>query len=145
MEKLLVSSCLLGNKVRYDGKSKFIGNSLIKKLENKYRVYTVCPELSGGLYVPRIPAERIDNKVISKINIDVTEFYSRGANIALSICHKYNIKIALLKENSPSCGVNYTYDGTFSGTIISGEGLTTELLRDNGIKVYSESEINKLF
>ena len=145
MDGLLVSMCLLGKKVRYDGGSKPIPQHLIQSIFKKYKIYPFCPEVSGGLTIPRIPAEIIKKGlVMDKFGSDVSKEYLNGATLALDMCLKNNIKLALLKENSPSCGVYKTYDGNFNGTIINGSGITTLLLRENDIKVFSENEINML-
>lgn len=146
MEKphLLISKCLLGSHCRYDGKSVPLPNDVLEKLNEKYTLIAVCPEQAGGLPTPRVPAERIGARVVRKDGIDVTAEYRRGACEALALCRKYNTSSALLKERSPSCGVGLIYDGSFSKTLISGNGATAELLIKNNIKIYGESEIQKL-
>ncbi len=142
-EKILVSSCLLGNNVKYNG-----GNNncpLIEKVKEQFDIITVCPEVSGGLPIPRFPSEiQSNNKVVNNQSTDVTKEYQKGANIALELCKKHNIKIAILKEKSPSCGTHFIYNGDFDGTVIEGQGITTNLLIKNDIKVYSENEIEIL-
>lgn len=139
---LLISSCLYGCKCRYDGKDNLV--SSLDKLKEKYHLVLACPEVDGGLSIPRPPSEIKGDKVINIENIDVTENYQKGAYIALNLCKKFNIKVALLKEKSPSCGKYHIYDGTFTRTLINGEGITTRLLKAHGIKVYNETEIDKL-
>jgi uncharacterized protein YbbK (DUF523 family) len=141
MEYLLVSACLLGINTKYNGKNNYIDK--INKLKDKYTIIKCCPEVDGGLSIPRSPSEVIGEKVINKEGIDVTKEYIKGAFIALNLCKKYNISKALLKEKSPSCG-KMRYDGTFSGTLINKSGITTKLLQENNIEVYSENEIDKL-
>lgn len=141
MEKLLISACLLGDNTKYNGKNNKID---LSKILSCYELYKVCPEVDGGLSIPRDPSEIKDDKVISNKGLDVTSNYFAGAKHALDICKKYNIKKALLKEKSPSCGKNYIYDGTFSSTLIKGMGVTAKLLTQNGISVFSEHEIDKL-
>ena len=138
MERILVSACLLGLKVRYDGKEK-ANEELVEKLKN-YDFVPVCPEIFGGLSTPRVPAEIIENKVINKEGIDVTSNYVRGAEEVLKLALKFNIKKAVLKSKSPSCGKGKIYDGTFSGNLIDGYGITAKLLMDNGIEVLSEDD-----
>ena len=141
-EKLLISACLCGKHTKYDG-----GNNLIKRLdelEEKYELYVVCPEVDGGLNIPRVPSEIIGDKVLNKELIDVTNEFNNGALNALNIVIKNDIKKALLKDGSPSCGVNLIYDGTFSGNKINGSGVTTKILKKHGVKVYSENEIDEL-
>ena len=138
MERILVSACLLGLKVRYDGKEK-ANEELVEKLK-EYDFVPVCPEIFGGLSTPRVPAEIIENKVINKEGIDVTSNYVRGAEEVLKLAMKFNIKKAVLKSKSPSCGKGKIYDGTFSGNLVDGNGITTKLLMDNGIEVLSEDD-----
>lgn len=133
MVKILVSACLLGENCKYNGKNNLTNLNL-----EGYEVFTFCPEVSGGLSAPRIPCEIINDKVISKEGIDCTINFNSGANLCLELCLKHNIKKVILKEKSPSCGVNYIYDGTFSNTLIKGCGITTKLLKDNNIEVVNE-------
>ena len=141
-ENLLISACLLGIPCRYDGKEKGIEG--IDALREKYNLIPVCPEIYGGLPTPRTPSERVGERVLMKDGIDVTENYKRGAECALRLCRELDIKIALLKERSPSCSKSGIYDGSFSGTITDGMGVTAELLVKNGIAIFGESEIHKL-
>lgn len=134
--KIMVSACLLGDNVKYnEGNNQ--NNELIEFLQN-HEVFKVCPEVMGGLKVPRIPAEIVNDKVINQEGMDVTDNYENGAKKVLKIVQDNNIKIAILKKNSPSCGSNYIYDGTFSHKLIKGDGITTKLLKENGIKVFNE-------
>ena len=142
MEKILISACLVGDKVRYDGKSQY--HPLIKELLQKYELIPFCGEVEGGLRVPRKPSEIIKDKVINSDGEDVTKNYLKGAELALNICMYLGIKIAILKENSPSCGTHKIYDGTFSGKLVNGMGVTAELLKRKGITVLSEEEIDTL-
>ncbi len=102
-----------------------------------------CPEVDGGLGVPRSPAEIQGEKVINSIGKDVTKEFEKGAKIALDLVKKYNIKVAILKSNSPSCSNKIIYDGSFSKTLKDGKGITTKLLQSQGIKVFNELEINQ--
>ena len=142
MEKILISACLVGDKTKYDGRSNY--NPLIKELLELYELVPFCPEVEGGLKTPRDPSEIKGDKVISNKGRDVTRFFNEGAERALNICKYLDIKLAILKEGSPSCGSNEIYDGTFSNRKIKGEGITAALLRKNGIKVINESEIESL-
>lgn len=137
-EKILVSACLLGVSVRYDGKSK-ANEELIEKLKD-YDFIPICPEVWGGLSTPRVPSEIINDKVINKDGIDVTDNYMRGAIETLNLARKFNIKKAILKSKSPSCGKNKIYDGSFTGTLIDGNGITAKLLMENDIEVLTEDE-----
>ncbi len=140
--KILVSSCLLGNNVKYNGKNNL--NNLVLKLKEKYELIPICPEVMGNLSIPRSPSEIRGNKVVNKDNIDLTNNFYLGANKALNIAKENNIKYAILKEKSPSCGINIIYDGSFSSKVIKGSGITTRLLRENNIICFSENEIDKL-
>lgn len=142
MENILVSACLLGLDCRYDGENNY--NENIEKLKNKYNLIPVCPEIFGGLSTPRPPSERLKEKIINKTGNDVTIQYKKGAEETLKLAKLYNVKLAVLKERSPSCGKGKIYDGTFSHNIIDGNGVTAELLLKNGIKIYGESEIEIL-
>ncbi len=141
MENILISACLLGINCKYNGKNNYIASAL--QLRKKYNLIPVCPEVLGGLSVPRNPSEVLNDKVISNKGVNVTNEYNLGAKKALEIARKNNCKIAILKEYSPSCGKE-TYDGSFSHKIINRPGITTKLLFENNIKVYSELEIEKI-
>ena len=138
MEKYVVSSCLAGIKCRYDGTCK--KNDYVCSLVEKGLATPMCPEVLGGLSIPRTPSEIIGDKVITKDGKDVTDNYNLGAEIVLEYCKKNNVKQAILMDKSPSCGIK-TYDGTFSGKLVDRMGITAEKLTDNGIKVISSSEI----
>ncbi len=145
MENMLISACLIGLPCRYDGKSKTpLDKELIESLKQKYNLIPVCPEIYGGLPTPRTGSERVGGKVFMKDGTDVTENYRNGAALTLQLARFFNCKLALLKERSPSCGVNFIHDGTFTNTIIRGEGVTAELLRECGIKVFSEESAEKI-
>ena len=120
MEKLLISACLLGVNCKYNGKNNY--NSQIEELKKKYELVPICPEVRGGLSIPRDPSEIKEDKVISKIGNDVTANFLSGAYQALQLVDISNIKIALLKDGSPSCGFTYVYDGTFTHTKVKGMG-----------------------
>ena len=139
---ILISGCLLGLKCRYDAKEKKLPE--IEKLIESYNLIPICPEQLGGLPTPRIPAERVKDRVITQVGVDVTKEYQIGAEEALKIAKLYNCKKAILKEKSPSCGCGKIYDGTFSRNLIVGNGVTADLLLKNGIEVFGESEIDKL-
>ena len=142
MEKILISACLVGDKTRYDGKSSY--HPLIKQLLEKYELVPFCSEVEGGLSIPRKPSEIRKDRVISQDGRDVTRQYALGAEKALNICRYLDIKIAILKEGSPACGVHEIHDGNFTGRKIKGMGITASLLSKNGIKVISEDEIETL-
>ncbi len=140
---LLVSACLLGCPCRYDGKSKPCGAVLA--LMEEHTLIPVCPEQMGGLATPRPPAERKAGGVFTESDTDVTVQYRRGAEEALRLAKLYGCTHAILKERSPSCGSGGIYDGSFSRTLIPGDGVTAALLRQNGITVLGESEVEKLW
>ena len=134
--KLLVSACLLGENCKYSGGNN--RNEQVRALERYFQLIPVCPECFGGLPIPREPSEIRDGCVVSKSGVDVTAAFADGAEKTLYIAEEENCGLALLKERSPSCGSSQIYDGTFSHTRIPGMGVTAELLRQNGITVYSE-------
>jgi uncharacterized protein YbbK (DUF523 family) len=151
MEKLLVSACLLGDPVRYDGRSKSFENSALQELVKQDRVIAFCPEVAGGLPTPRDTAEIqqgdgvavIDRHArVTTINDDdVTDFFLRGADLALNLCQQHRLSVAILTESSPSCGSKQIYDGSFSRTNRQGVGVTTALLKRHGIAVFSQYQI----
>ena len=140
--KLLISACLLGCRCRYDGASKPLPQ--IAALAERHTLVPVCPEQLGGLPTPRPPSERRGDRVVTRAGGDVTAQYRRGAEEALRLCRLLGCEAALLKERSPSCGSREIYDGTFTGTLTEGDGVTAELLRAQGIPVYGESRAEGL-
>ncbi|MEK4881647.1 MULTISPECIES: DUF523 domain-containing protein [Paenibacillus] len=143
---ILVSSCLAGMKVRYNGTDCL--DEKIQKLLNENQAIAVCPELLGGFSTPREPAEIVGGdgedvlagtaKVVDRSGIDVTELYLKGAYITLEKAQEVSATMVVLKENSPSCGSTMIYNGEFKGKKIAGNGVTAALLRKNGIEVTSE-------
>ena len=142
MERILISACLVGDNVKYNGGNK--PSPYIDALLEKYELVPFCPEVEGGLSIPRNPSEQQGEQVIMDNGKDVTYQFNRGAELAYNICLALQIKIAILKERSPSCGVHQIYDGTFKGVKIDGMGVTASLLKRKGISVYSEDEIPEL-
>ncbi|TRX58052.1 DUF523 domain-containing protein [Thalassomonas sp. M1454] len=142
--KILISSCFLGNKVRYDGMVKTIMHPQLSTWQQNQQLIVICPEMAGGLPVPRPKAEQFGDKVIDEHGRDVSEFFISGAEQALQLCKEHNIRYALLKEFSPSCGSGHIYDGSFKGNKIVGMGITSKLLIEHGIKVFSELTIDQL-
>lgn len=142
MKNLLVSACLLGCACRYDGGSKPCQEVLA--LQEAYHLVPVCPEQLGGLPTPRPASERKGNRVVNEQGEDVTRQYGRGALEALRIARLLHCETAVLKERSPSCGTGHIYDGTFTGTLVEGDGTTAELLEAYGIEVLGESQISLL-
>lgn len=139
---ILVSACLLGIPCRYDGRSK--AHPLARALCEKHHVVPVCGEIFGGLPTPRPPAEIQGDRVVTRDGQDVTEAYRRGAEAAAQLARLTGAQAAVLKERSPSCGSGEIYDGTFTGTVVEGWGVTAELLRREGIPVLGESRMGEL-
>ena len=142
MENILISACLLGAQCRYDGESKPLMQTVA--LMERYHLIPICPEQLGGLPTPRDPSERLGGAVVTKQGADVTAQFSRGAAQALHLARLFGCKIAVLKARSPSCGSGTIYDGSFSGRLTPGDGVTAALLRENGITVYSEEDLDQL-
>lgn len=143
MKKVLVSACLLGERVRYDGRDKRVASDVLARWVEEGRVVPLCPEVEGGLAVPRSPAElQADGRVRTERGADVTAEFSRGAAAALAEARRHGVALAVLKEGSPSCGTREIYDGTFSKQRVRGEGMTAKALRLAGVPVYSELELD---
>jgi uncharacterized protein YbbK (DUF523 family) len=183
VERILVSACLLGVPVRYDGRAKTRDDEILGRWRSEGRLLSCCPEVSGGLPVPRPPAEvaapaasklsgtpvaaarpapdrpsggagtagsgRTDGaavldgtaRVLTADGVDVTASFVRGAELALDVAQRYAVRMAVLKEGSPSCGSSRIYDGTFTGRATTGSGVTTALLNRHGIRVFSEDQL----
>ena len=139
MKKILVSKCLLGENCRYKGDN--CKNDTVCALAEKYEIVPVCPEQDGGLPTPRDPAEIVGERVISSAGRDVTAEYEKGANNALELAQKNSVEFAVLKSKSPSCGCGVIYDGTFTGNLTEGHGVTARLLLENGFSVFDENNI----
>ena len=137
---ILISSCLLGQYCRYDGKTKTY--EVIKPLLNRSDLHfiPICPEQAGGLATPRSASERCGEKVMTRDGRDVTAAYQRGAEAALYLARLFHCQKAILKAKSPSCGSGLIYDGTFSRTLTEGDGVTAALLKAEGIEVFSEGD-----
>lgn len=150
MQKILISRCLLGQRVRYDGGAHG-PFALLERWQQEGRVVALCPEVAGGLPTPRAPAEIrggqgaqvLDGSlpVLTVDGEDVTAAFVSGAEQALALVAQHGIRIALLKARSPSCGNQENYDGSFSGTKVAGEGVTAAALRRGGVQVFSEEEL----
>lgn len=135
----IVSACLAGIDCAYDGKNRACDKVIDLVVNGK--AIPVCPEQLGGLTTPRIPAERVGNKVIRQDGVDVTSEFLKGVTEALKLAKLVNCKDAILKANSPSCGNSNIYDGTFTGTLIQGKGLFAKALEKEGVSVLSEEDI----
>ncbi|REE95567.1 uncharacterized protein YbbK (DUF523 family) [Thermomonospora umbrina] len=151
---ILVSGCLLGQPVRYDGRDKLSEDALLLRWRSEGRLVSYCPEIGGGLPVPRRPAEIIGAgggtgvldgcaRVVTDTGLDVTDAFVRGAHRALQAAERAGARMAVLKESSPSCGSSRIYDGTFTGTASPGVGVTTALLEQHGIHVFSENDLHR--
>lgn len=141
--KIMVSACLLGDNVKYNGQNNY--QEKLHKFLAGHEVIKVCPEVMGGLSIPRSPAEIKGNSVINQEGYDVTKEYHFGALKTLEIAKKEQIKVAILKKNSPSCSNKKIYDGTFTHTLVNGMGVTAQLLKENGITVLNEEEWEEYF
>ncbi|WP_322978944.1 DUF523 domain-containing protein [Pseudomonas sp. C11] len=152
MHKILVSRCLLGHRVRYDGGAHG-PYDLLQQWLDEGRVVALCPEVAGGLPTPRPPAEIaggqgaqvLDGRlpVLTIDGADVTSAFVAGAQQALALVHEHGIRLALLKARSPSCGNLENYDGSFSGVRVAGEGVTAALLRRAGVQVFNEQQLDE--
>jgi len=142
---VLVSACLLGVCCRYDGKGNPNSEVLALLDRDDVMLIPVCPEQLGGMPTPRIPSERQSGRVVNRAGEDVTASFRKGAEEALRIARLYDCRYAIFKERSPSCGCGRIYDGSFTGTLTDGNGVTTELLLQEGIRVCGESQIETLF
>lgn len=147
-KKWVISACLLGVCCRYDGES--CKDDDLFELFCRGDALPVCPEVLGGLNTPRKPAEILkegdeDRRVMTCDGEDVTEEFLKGARAALTMARIFGAESAVLKSSSPSCGSRFVYDGTFSGKLICGEGVTAELFRKKGMEVFNEKEWNVYF
>ncbi len=149
---ILVSACLIGKNVRYNQIPLNMASAILSFFYSKNLLYPLCPEIEGGLTVPRSPAEiqkenevNQTNSVIVVKNIegkDVSTEFSKGADRAVQSCIEQGCKMAILKDRSPSCGVDHIYDGSFSDEVVSGLGVTTRILRERGVIVFSENQLS---
>jgi len=135
---ILVSACLLGLPCRYDGTGK--ADERLLALAKTHQFIPVCPEQLGGLPTPRPSAERHGSRVITRDERDLTNAFTKGAEQTLYLAQLYDCRIVILKANSPSCGNGQVYDGTFSGRLVPGDGLTAALLKQNGLTILSEQD-----
>jgi uncharacterized protein YbbK (DUF523 family) len=151
MNKILVSACLLGQPSRYDGRTARFQHAILDRWQREGRIVAICPEVAGGLGIPRPTAEIVEGdghtvlagnaRVLNRDRLDVTLAFVQGAQVALALSQAEKIEIAVLKGNSPSCGNTEIYDGSFSGRIINGVGVTAAALMQHGINVFNEKEI----
>ncbi len=152
MERVLVSACLLGHAVRYNAQDKRCDDGVLQRWVAEGRVVSVCPEVAGGLPVPRPPAEITSGaggaavlvqeaRVVDSRGHDVSASFIAGARHALETAQAHGIRVAVLKEGSPSCGSTYTYDGTFTGARVPYPGVTAARLQAAGVRVFSEAQL----
>lgn len=151
MNKILVSACLLGKRVRYDGKELSVDEGILQDWLREGRLVSVCPEVDAGMSIPRAAAEISygdgamvlvgSSSVLTKAGVDVSNYFLKGAKLALDLCREHEIRVAILTEASPSCGSSVIHDGTFSAAKKAGEGVTTALLRQHGVSVFSQHQL----
>ena len=153
--KILISACLHGEPVRYDGQAKTLDDPRVRKWREEGRLVSICPELAGGFETPRLPAEIEEGmngndvlegraRVLDSAGNDVTAGFIEGAGVALDVARRSGCTFALLIDGSPSCGSHQIYDGTFAGRKRPGRGVTAALLEENGIRVFSAGEVDRL-
>jgi len=152
--KILVSACLMGCRVRYNGSSKTLMRAALTQWRQEQRLVIYCPELGAGLPTPRLPAEIVGGdgaevlagraRVVESDGRDVTQIYTLAAWLALRTAQQAGCRYALLSDGSPTCGSQAIYDGRFSGQQQPGAGVATALLRQHGIAVYSEQQTDEL-
>lgn len=140
--RILISACLCGVNCRYSGDGKKIPE--LETLMEAAELIPVCPEILGGLTTPRKPSERQGDRVVMNDGTDVTAAYRRGAEESLYLAELFGARLALLKERSPSCGSGEIYDGSFTGAKKPGDGVTAELLKSKGVRVFGETQIQDL-
>lgn len=139
-----MSKCLLGENVRYDGGNCLIREDLVTQLETHFEIISICPEVMAGMDIPREPIEFLNGKIINQNGEDLTDSFTNVLRYLDTLIKNSFIDMALMKEDSPSCGVHNIYDGSFSGAKVAGEGLISGYLKSRGIKVYSEAEVEQL-
>lgn len=144
MKKILASACLCGEPCRYDGKAATCQDPLFQKWLKEGRIVPVCPEVLGGLEIPRGACQRRANQVFDEDGRNVTKAFFEGGEATLALAREIEIEFCIFKQRSPSCGTNIIYDGTFSGTKIAGQGVTTEILRNAGYLVFGEDEMDEI-
>lgn len=142
MKKILVSACLLGDKVRYDGKGQFTPS--VYDLKSHFELVLLCPEMEAGLKTPRARIEIRNGKAINENDVDLSIELETASKNILRLCKHLGISAALLKSKSPSCGNKEIYDGTFHSRLVPGSGVLAALLMKNGISVFNETEIDQL-
>ena len=137
--KIVVSACLLGENCKYNGKNNY--SEAVAEYTAEHEVIPVCPEVLGGLPVPRVPSEIVDGTVMTKDGRSVDREFREGARHALEIAKENGAQLAILQSRSPSCGPREVYDGSFTGRKIQGMGVFARLLIENGIAVIDAEEL----
>lgn len=152
MKKVLVSACLLGQRVRYDGRDARVQSRILARWQAEGRIVPFCPEVAGGLPTPRPPAELqggdgwavlAGGARVATREKDVTAAFLAGADAALHAARAAGVEVAVLKERSPSCASHFVYDGSFRGRLVAGRGVTAARLESEGIRVFSEEELEE--
>jgi len=143
MRKILVSSCLYGDCVRYDAVLTECTDPRFLKWKEQGRLIKICPEVFGGLRVPRPDSQRVADRVMTRTGEDVTEAYEIGAAETVRLARENNVIFAVMKQRSPSCGSKIIYDGSFTGIKIPGEGVAVQRLREAGFQVFGEDELDQ--
>lgn len=153
MNRVLISACLLGERVRYNGSDISTKHKILDSWHAEGRLVPICPEVAGGLTVPRPPAEILNGdgrtvlennaKVMTRTGSDVTAAFLKGANEALAFARERKCRLAILTEKSPSCGSSLIHDGTFSAGLRQGRGVTTQLLEENGVRVFNQHQVEQ--
>lgn len=144
MQNVLISACLLGVDCKYNGSNNKLDDKIIHSLKEKYNLIPVCPEIMGGMPTPRNPVEISDGKVFDYDGEEFTKEFEKGIEEVVKLAKLYDATIAILKENSPSCGSNYIYDGTFNHQKIKGMGIAAHKLSKENIKLFSEENVKIL-
>jgi uncharacterized protein YbbK (DUF523 family) len=141
--RVLVSACLLGAEVRHHGGAAAVEHPVLRRWREEGRIVGVCPEIAGGLPAPRPPSEIRGLRVVTREGRDVTAAFEAGADVAVRVARELGIRVAVLKSRSPSCGIGQIYDGTFSGRLIEGDGITAAALRREGVEVFDETQLDQ--
>lgn len=141
--RVLVSACLLGAEVRHHGGAAEVEHPILRRWRDEGRIVGVCPEVAGGLPTPRPPAEIRGLRVIAKTGADVTDAFRAGADVAVAMARDLGIRVAVLKSRSPSCGTGQIYDGSFSGRLVAGDGVTAAALQREGVEVFDEMQLEE--
>lgn len=153
MIRVMVSTCLIGQPVRYNAADAPSDKEILSRWQNEGRLVHFCPEIAAGFPIPRPPAETVggdgalvllgEAKVFEDTGADVTDMFINGANKAVDYAKRNKVQVAILTDGSPSCGSTFVYDGTFKGGTVLGKGVTAVLMEQNGIRVFSENQMEE--